>query len=190
MSKETNAYLNPTLWRTCRALANARRLRVFRTLLRENDLTVSTVAKRNGISEVSATQCLRALNSRGLLGVRRVSRWVKYRVAHDPSVRVAEEFVSALRLQLLARGDVIGLTIRDATAFTHPRRIVIFRSLDKHGELSFADLMAITGISEPAMSRHLMKLKRRRFVYVKNGTWFRGHPKTRMAALLTKLACA
>ena len=77
----TKPELRPTLWRTCRVLANRRRLEIFHFLLQKPDQTVSAVAKRFKFPVPIASESLRLLESRSLLIARRVGRYVKYRVA-------------------------------------------------------------------------------------------------------------
>jgi len=69
----------PTLWRTCRVLANRTRLRIFRRLAQQPGQTVSDVARRLRLSLPVTSQYLRALEARGLLSARRVGLRVTYR---------------------------------------------------------------------------------------------------------------
>jgi len=162
---------------------------VFRSLLKKRRACVSDVALENGISEVSATQCLRALNSRGLLRVSRVSRWVEYRIGHDPLVSGTEELVEALCTQLRGKGDVIDRTFKDVTAFTHPRRILIVGVLTRHKRLWFSELRALTGISTPALSKHLAKLRRRGLVDADGDRYCCCKPRGSVMKTLVGLVC-
>ena len=63
--------LQPTLWRTCRVLANRTRLRMFHLLLHQPGQTVSAIAERLGLTVPVASQNLRALEARGLLALSR-----------------------------------------------------------------------------------------------------------------------
>ena len=78
----------PTLWRTCRVLANRKRLQTLALLIRQPNQTVSAVADRISLSTPAASQYLRALEARGLLTCRRIGRRVEYRPAAGTSVRV------------------------------------------------------------------------------------------------------
>jgi len=156
--------LNPTLWRTCRALANCKRLEVLRHLLREGRSTVSDVAAATGVSVSTASEYLRALNARGLLDVRRTSRWVEYCVSPNESIPFASSLLAALRQRLSRGEDAIEGAFRDLTAFTHPRRIRIVRELTVAPRISFVELAARSGISMRAMRRHLRKLASRGLV--------------------------
>jgi DNA-binding MarR family transcriptional regulator len=72
--------LQPALWRTCRVLANRTRLHMRGCLLQHPGQTVSAVADQLKLSLPVASQYLRALEARGLLTVRGVSRRLKYRI--------------------------------------------------------------------------------------------------------------
>ena len=121
--------LHPTLWRSCRVLANSRRLACLKTVLAHPDLTVESVAERTGLPEDQASLCLRALQARGLLQARRQSRWVLYRPEPDPCVPVAAPLLGALRHALLDDRLTEHEIRRSLTAFTHPRRLTILRHL-------------------------------------------------------------
>ena len=84
----------PTLWRTCRVLANRKRLQILALLIRQPNQTVSTVAGRMSLSMPTASQYLRALEARGLLTCRRVGRRVEYRPSAGKSERAAEEIAN------------------------------------------------------------------------------------------------
>ncbi len=55
--------LQPTLWRTCRVLANRRRLQILRLLAGGRELTVTTVARQLEIATPVASQSPRALRA-------------------------------------------------------------------------------------------------------------------------------
>src|ERR1700726_877142 len=99
----SNSGLRPTLWRTCRVLANRNRLRIFHSLLQQPDQTVSAIASRFGLLLSVASESLRLLESRSLLTARRTGKYVKYRVVptrrDNPKSRLAAE----LRARHVAR---------------------------------------------------------------------------------------
>ncbi len=66
--------LRPTLWRTCRVLANRTRLKIYALLLRQPGQTVSAIAEQLKLPLPAASHYLRALEARGLLAVRRKGR--------------------------------------------------------------------------------------------------------------------
>jgi DNA-binding transcriptional ArsR family regulator len=152
----------PTLWRTCRVLANRKRLQTLGLLIRQPNQTVSAVAVRMRLSMPAASQYLRALEARGLLMSRRVGRRVEYRLVAGTSADGAGQIAKALRL-VFRRAQPIEAIFKLATAFTHPRRIEVFRSLE-NGADSFAKLQAVTHIPARALSRHLGKLEARGLV--------------------------
>lgn len=55
-----------------------------------------------------------------------------------------------------------------ATAFTHPRRVEVFRSIHTSTQ-TFWQLQAATGISASALERHLRKLKSRGLIECQAG---------------------
>jgi len=149
----------PTLWRTCRVLANRKRLQTLALLIRQPNQTVSTVAERMSLSVPTASQYLRALEARGLLTCRRV----EYRLSAGTSEGAAQEIVKALRLIFRQRAQPIEATFKLATGFTHPRRVEVFRAL-ANGADSFAKLQVATNMPARALSRHLAKMEARGFV--------------------------
>jgi DNA-binding transcriptional ArsR family regulator len=155
--------LQPTLWRTCRVLASDTRLRLFAQLLRKQPQSVSQLAELAAVPLPVASQSLRALESRGLLRVRRFRRRVEYRI---PSAAEAEPLgclVEALQACLGREPMPIEQVIKLATAFTHPSRIGIYRAL-KSGQKSWIQIQAAIRLSSPALSRHLGKLVGRGYV--------------------------
>ena len=88
---------------------------------------------------------------------------VEYRPSPATSEDAAGELVTALRLVFRRRAESVDALFRLATAFTHPRRIEVFRAV-KNGADSFGKLQAVTHISTRALSRHLAKLEARGFV--------------------------
>ena len=151
------------LWRTCRVLANRKRLQALALLIRQPNQTVSAVAERMRLSMPAASQYLRALEARGLLTCRRVGRRVEYRPSAGTRGGAAEEIVKGLRLVFRRRAQPIEAIFKLATGFTHPRRIEVFRALTSGGD-SFAKLQAATNTPVRALSRHLAKLEARGFV--------------------------
>ncbi len=163
MTRAMSPNSQPTLWRTCRVLANRKRLQTLAHLIQQPNQTVSAVAERMSLSMPAASQYLRALEARGLLTCRRVGRRVEYRPSAGTSEGAAEEIVKALRLVFRRRAQPIEAIFKLATGFTHPRRVDVFCALT-NGADSFAKLQAATRIPARALSRHLAKLEARGFV--------------------------
>jgi DNA-binding transcriptional ArsR family regulator len=178
--------LNPTLWRTCRVLANHRRLRHFAVLTAGSPQAVAGVAERLGLRAAVASQCLRALESRGLLRAHRVGRRVLYGL-NTGTGGAAPELVAPLRAALGHAGAGRDAVFRLATAFTHPRRIAMYRALAAQPR-TVGQLRAATGISWPALWRHLRKLEARGFVRRCGNVYRSGKPPTKLGRVLAGLA--
>jgi DNA-binding transcriptional ArsR family regulator len=179
--------LQPSLWRTCRVLANTRRLRLYEALVREPDQTVSGLAERLGWPIPVTSQYLRALNARGLLRARRPSRWVQYAPGADKAIPQAAALVAALRQCFRHHPDSIPRLYQLATAFTHPRRGEIYRALRARPR-TLQELRVHTGIPERALCRHLLKLLSRGFVAKAEDAYHAVTPIHPFAAALARLA--
>lgn len=158
-----NKTLSPTLWRTCRALANRRRLRIVQLLLQRPRSAVSDVAKAAGVPVTIASLYLRALNARGILRAQTEGRRVLYRVGADPSLPQAAPLVRALVHDIGTPGEPVERVFAALTAFTHARRIDLIRAL-ADGPLTRAALIRHTRMSPRAATRHLRKLRHRGYV--------------------------
>lgn len=180
--------LNPSLWRTCRALANRNRLRLLRYLLAHPDQTVSRVAEHAGLSPSLVSQYLRALNARGILRVSRRGVWVHYRVDPDSTIPETVPLVDALRREFRRPGDTIEHVFSALTAFTHPRRVRLVRLLGKTRGLGRAELQRRSDMSGDALSRHLAKLTRRGVVAERDGAWRLEAPNDPLVKTLTSIA--
>jgi len=78
--------------------------------------------------------------------------------------------------------------IRQATAFTHERRIELIRALTGK-KLAFHEMLATTGMSSSALSRHLEKLEARGFVKYRDGFYNRATPGNALGRTLLKIVC-
>ena len=157
-----SAPLQPTLWRTCRVLANRTRLRIFQELLKEPGQSVTSLAGRLKLPLPVASLYLRALEARGFLTVHRAKGRVYYRPAGE-TAGVTRELVNTVRQIFKSEQLPVETAFKLATAFTHPRRIEIFRALNSRPS-TFGELQATVRISRRALSRHLAKLVARGFV--------------------------
>ena len=155
--------LQPTLWRTCRILANETRLRILAQLIRKQPQSVTQLADLLTLSLPVASQSLRALESRGLLKVKRIRRRVEYRLPTSAEAGALVNLIDALQASLRREPLPTVQIIKLATAFTHPSRIQIYRSL-KSGQKTQIQIQSALRISSPALSRHLRKLITRGFV--------------------------
>ena len=139
------------------------------------------------LSLPTASQYLRALEARGLLTCRRVGRRVEYRLADGGSEGSADQIVAALRRVLGRRVDHVEQLFKLATAFTHPRRVEVFRAISK-GADSFSRIQAATRIPGPALQRPLEKLEARGFVAGKRGAYAPRTQANPFARALARLA--
>jgi DNA-binding transcriptional ArsR family regulator len=155
--------LQPTLWRTCRVLANPTRLKIFGLLLQQPGQTVSELARSLRLPLSLTSEYLRALEARGLLTARRVGRLVKYRAGPPTGQGSREGLADALRAVFQREVRPVEMAFRLATAFTHPRRVEIFRALAPEPR-TVAQIQEATGISTRALLRHLRKLEVREFI--------------------------
>ena len=154
--------LSLALWQTCRVIANELRLHILQSLMDNGELTVAQIASRTEMSPSNASFQLKMLRERGLIVCRREKMEVFCRAEANEAVDFAPELLRALRA-CFKQGIVPKTMIRHATAFTHERRIEIFRAL--HGRsLTALALRDVTGMSDSALSRHLDKLVRRGYV--------------------------
>ena len=154
--------LRPSLWRTCRVLANESRLKLLWRLLQEGEMSMTQLAQSVGLSTSNASRHLRALGARGLIKAEQRGLFVFYSVEANVEVDHAPELLEALRACYL---DAIPYhrIIRLATAFTHPRRITIVKALIGM-EMTEAALSIKSRIPPQSLYRHVAKLERRGFV--------------------------
>ena len=121
--------LNPTLWRTCRALAGPKRLGLLRQILQNPGRNVSKLAEVTRIGESDASQELRRLQSRGLLRRSLQGAQVIYRPIPDPQVASAAPLLKALQAVWAEASVNDEDLIRIATGLAHERRVEIARIL-------------------------------------------------------------
>ena len=178
--------LRPTLWRTCRVIACETRLKLLWTLFEEKELCVKDLAGCLEIGEAQASLQLRALNARGLIQSRREKNWVLYSPEANESVDCAVDLLKGLR-QCHDRGMALTTVIRQATAFTHQRRIEVVRVLQMK-ELGWEALLETTGMSSSALFLHLNKLIDRGFVSTCLDKYKVTRPNNRFGNLLLRIA--
>ena len=178
--------LRPTHWRTCRVIASQTRLQLLWLLFQHEDLCVSALAKRVGLSDPNTSIQLRALSARGLITPQRKGLQIFYRPEVNINVEHAKTLLAALR-ECQERNMGFDSIIRQATAFTHAWRIKIVRSLDESRQ-TFSQLQESTEIPAPSLSYHLAKLKARRFITTKNGIYRPHDPNNYFGRVLMKIA--
>lgn len=178
--------LAPTLWRTCRALANRKRLCLLHVVMMTPSVSVSDIANALQWRLNTTSQYLRSLNARGLLRVKREKRFVLYEAAADISMPETGIILKALRI-VLRRTDGLNSAFEALTSFTHPRRIELLKAINQ-GAMDIKSMNVKTGISRPALERHLRKLKRRGCVASSRGAYRCACPKNLLTKTLLTLA--
>jgi DNA-binding MarR family transcriptional regulator len=153
---------NQALWRTCRVIANRRRISLLWCLFNQEKRCVFELAGELGISDSQVSEHLRELASRGLIQqYRRKMRMISIPEA-DPQVAAAKLLMKAL-LACNKKNISIQSVFKQATAFTHSRRIEIMQAMPKNG-ISLKELSQKTHIPESALNRHINKLMARGFI--------------------------
>lgn len=179
--------LRPTLWRTCRALANETRLKLLWLVLDEEGLCVSELAKRIKTTPHNASHQLRTLSSRGLIAPEYQHLKLIYRPQVNRDVAHAEALLTALidcrNAQMLHK-----VVIAQATGFTHARRIQIVRAL-ANAPQDFESIQQTTGIDPQALNRHLNKLINRNYVAETRGQYSLRAPSNPFGRTLLNIAC-
>jgi DNA-binding transcriptional ArsR family regulator len=182
-----NTY-HPTIWRTCRVLANPNRLHCLKAVLTTPGAAVGEIAALCGLPHNQACLSLRALQARGLIRPVRESRWVRYHPQADPLVPSAAPILCGISEALLAGKMPDDRVIRCLTAFTHPRRLTILALLHLHRGLPFTRLSRESDVSPAALARHLDKLRRRGLVEETEAKgWALLPPPSPLAAILLEV---
>ena len=109
------------------------------------------------------SEYLRAMEARRLLVCRRTARHAAYRINESGDGSPGAGLAAELRRAFQQDDEAAALAYRLATAFTHPRRIVIYRAIRQRAQ-TLAQLHVVTRISARALRRHLQKLQSRGFV--------------------------
>jgi len=153
--------LKPTYWRTCRALANEDRLRLFKAVAENGGkLSVRQYARMLGLQDDVASVYLRHMNSRGLLGVERRDIKVMYNLKTDRSLPQAAALQKALVAYVThnpPEGWEDGL-VRIFKGFTHFNRLAMIIRLSE-GEATLDELNRSAGTVVKSLYHHM------RFLY-------------------------
>lgn len=181
--------LEPTLWRSCRALANRTRLSLLKAMIDEPPLCVQALAERCKLKKSVCSQYLRILNARGFLQANRRGRWVDYALGANPSVRHADDLLKAVLRAL--RGCVsdkaYAAVLKDLTIFTCPRRILMVRVIQLNPDRSPSELSTLCHIPYKTLHRQLKKLERRSVIIRENTCVTLCRPLRPLARALLKL---
>lgn len=167
--------LNPTLWRTCRMLSGANRIRLLRAVFEKPGQSVTELAQALGIGTSDASQELRRIQSRGLLQSSRDGIRVIYRLEADPQVPTAAPLLKALKSAFSEFPPERDEELR-ALAFglAYPRRIAIARALQTTSQTEL-DLGNALRLSSYAVYSHVKILQ--------NGGWIRRAGRNRHWAM-------
>ena len=174
------------LWTLCRLLANRPRLNLLWLLFGNGELCVSDAQTLSGMSRPNATNQLKAMYAQGLISFRREKMNVIYRAEPVFPNSMAARLLTALGA-CYVKSVPFSKVIRDATAFSHGRRIELVRAVGTRGG-SYDLLQEKTGMSRAALFRHLDKLERRGFVCCDSGTCRLCRPEGGFAKVLMDLA--
>lgn len=152
--------LTPSLWKTCRVLANTTRLKLLRLLLKQNDWDEKTYAATLKLSANTVCLYLKHLQARGLCRAVYSGRFVYYQAIPDPLVRHAKPLLDAFR-EIFKTSCSYANIIRALTAYTHLRRLSIISVLKKSDHpLDEFEITGRTRIPWLSCRRHLDKLQR------------------------------
>lgn len=143
------------------------RLRLLWAVIMNDDtLNVTGLARLLGIRQPVATNGLRALQARGLIGVRRERYSVYYNLNEDRSLpdatRLRNSFADYFASAELA-DDWTGRMMVGLKAFTHFNRLAILRRLAK-GEATKSELEASAGVVVKTVEHHLRLLSRAKLI--------------------------
>ena len=161
MANAEERSVRPTYWRTCRALANEDRLRLFKAVVEHDGrYTVREYARLMGLPDDVTSVYLRQLNARGLLGVERAEIKVFYNTSMERSLPESEELHRALKAYVtgpMPSGWEEGL-VRIFKGFTHFNRLAMIVRLAQ-GEATLSELTSAAGTVVKSQYHHL------RFLY-------------------------
>ena len=179
--------LSPTLWRTCRVLSGGTRLALLRRVIKHPGLSVSELAAAEKIDLARASQELRRLQARGIVGVEREGRRVRYFPEPDPLVASAKPLLRALQ-EACAKYPPAGdeQTARIAQGLAHERRIAVVRALRAEPR-SFLVLQGAVQIPGQTLWHHLRLLAAGGWVEQDGRTWKLAEADHPLAKCLLKL---
>ena len=162
--------LNPTLWRTCRALSGRTRLGLLRHVLEQPGSNVSQHAEHLAIGISDASQELRRLQSRGLLKRSCQGAAVVYLPIPDPQVPSAAPLLKALQAAWNGTPGNIEEVARRAMGLACERRVSIVRALAQQPR-SAVDLANLVRTGPDNLKKHLRILRESGWVTKQNKTF-------------------
>jgi len=181
--------LEPTVWRSCRALANRTRLTLLKAMIDEPPLCVQTLAARCKLKKSVCSQYLRILNARGFLQASRRGRWVDYSLGANPSVKHADALLKTVITTLRGCADAksYATVLKDLTIFTCPKRILMVRVIEANPDRSPSELSTLCRVPYQTLHRQLKKLENRAVVALSESSVALCLPTRPLAKNLLKL---
>ena len=180
--------LKPTLWRTARALFNRNRLNLMYLVANAKGAKgVCELALEAGLPVPIASIYLRSLNARGLISVVRSGSYVYYGTGSDRSLPVAIAIQGAFR-RLFAKKKLPpkweDLLLPLLKAYSNSRREAMICILSEHSQITYAEFLKRSGISETSFRRHLRVLTNAGIVVGDlNGLYSVSKPKNSLEAV-------
>lgn len=150
--------LQPTFWRTCRALKNRHRLDLLKDVFSfEGEFGVTAFGARAGISESTASTYLRQMNARGLIGVRRERKFVYYNTERDRSLPKAISLQAAFFdfFRTNPKGDWQGPLIKLLKGYTHFNRLRAVRFLSNVPSATIKEIEPHMGVCVRGVYHHI-----------------------------------
>ena len=150
--------LEPSFWRTCRALKNLHRLDLLKDVFAfEGEFGVTAFGQRAGVSESTASTYLRQMNARGLIGVRRERKFVYYNTKRDRSlpkaVSLQAAFIDFFRTD--PKGEWQKGIIRLLKGYTHFNRLRAIRFLANAPSATVKELESKMGVCVRGVYHHI-----------------------------------
>jgi len=171
MNNKPKMRLSPTIWRTCRVLSGRTRLALLRRILTDPGQSVSRLALVEKISIPRASQELRRLQSRGIVGVKRVGRFVQYYPVSDPLVYSAAPILRAMKGTFKQFSKTTDEQIAwKAHGLSHPKRIAIVQVL-RQGAMPLSRMQISLQTSGQTLLHHLGFLKEGGWVEKNGRIW-------------------
>jgi DNA-binding transcriptional ArsR family regulator len=170
----------------CRTIAHTTRLKLLWDIFEDRKLCVRDLANRTGISEPNASNQLKALAAKELIEAKRGKLMVFYRPSSQPENPYAQRLLPTLH-SCKENKVPFEAIIHAATAFTHERRIQIVSCLAAADE-SFDSLLKKTGMTTPALNRHLKKLIDRDIIHKSGRIYKIRQPGSSLARCLLGIA--
>lgn len=180
--------LRPTLWKTCRVLANNKRLNLLRVLrLLDGEMMIKEIAKQAALSVATCGQYLKHIQARGLIAVSRRGKCGFYRLSPDKLINESDPLLHALLRAFDLKFTNYSIR-KELTSFTHPVRVKLVQILAQEPLLDYGSLAAKLNMTVRSLPLHLDKLARRGVIGINGDSIQLLPPRNHLAAVLRKLA--